>query len=299
MRPGGRARAVRDFVVRDAEGEVGASRSPSSYADLVRLTERGRRVHAGRGEQVIVADAPDDAPLRLRFARRGGILGPLLAERHLRDAGVLRELAIWEHLACANVPTPAVRFAAAWREGGFRRGVLATVDLPDSVDARALLSHDEFIPIRVEAARAAGRTLRTLHDAGVIHGDLHLGNLLFEPVAGPSGQGRAAGGWRCLLVDFDRARRRDALALADRLSDFLRLARSVEKHGLAARLDEPVVDAAIEAYCDRDPALRQAIERRWPRVQYRLWRHRLAWTLERRLPFARAREVPAERRSIS
>src|SRR5690606_8774787 len=81
---------------------------------------------------------------------------------------------------------------------------------------------------RVAAWRAAGALLRRTWDAGLLHPDLNLGNIL---IAGDPEDPRA---W---LIDLDRARLSGDMSAGDRVAMQRRLNRSREKleaqHGQA------------------------------------------------------------------
>ena len=69
--------------------------------------------------------------------------------------------------------------------------------------------------------REAARQVRSLHDAGIDHADLHLKNILL----GHAREGAAA----VTLIDLDKACERDPKTLGFRLANLKRLARSARK----------------------------------------------------------------------
>ena len=277
----------RRFRIRVASAirEAPGPRALRTRDDLERLFEGAERLRAGRGGQLRVEAPGWPGALRIRPARRGGLLGPLLGDRHARPDRILGELTVWEALGAAGVPTPEPGFAAAWRAGLGWRGVFASREHPEAVDGLRFLRRERDPARLVGAARAAGESVRRLHDSGHLHGDLHLENLLFETPAARPGDAAPF----CLLVDFDHARRVGELTPELRLREGLRLWRSVEKHALGATVSREIRDAAIDAYCGRDAALRQRLAALWPHARRRLWRHRFAWTLARGLRVLRER----------
>lgn len=232
-----------------------------------------RPVPGGRAEHRLLALPGSDRWLRLRPARRGGLLGPWLGDRFLTPRRTLRELALWLALDARGIAIPTPMAAIASRRGLFWHCHFAALDRPAARDGRAFLASASAASIR-SAASALGRALRRLHDAGVLHGDLQLRNLLVEE------DGAAT---RVLFIDFDRARRRAQVSPRARRAEWLRLARSVEKLGLAARVDPRAHAALIAAYCRGDRGLRRSLLRpsRWARLDRA--RHRLAWRLSRSL----------------
>ena len=288
-----RRSAGRAFVVHWARGVPSAERDAlalHTLGDWERLLEASRQVLVGRGVQHLVATRSESAPIRIRLARRGGVLARVLGDRHLGPARIEREFVTWERLADAGVPTPDLCFAVSWRDGAFWRGAVATRDRGEARDGVALLDGERDDITLVDAARAAGETLARLHEAGFVHGDLHLGNLLFERrTKAPGRRVSSDRVWRCLLVDFDRSRRLRRDALGDRARDAARMLRSLEKQQRTSALPRPALDAALDAYCDGDEALRRALVAYWPRARRAIWRHRVAWWLGRLGRHARGR----------
>lgn len=241
------------------------------------LDQAGTRIAGGRGPQRHIPCVSWGGALRVRSGRRGGWLGPLLGDRYLAPTRVLREFGLWLELRAAGVDLPQPAFAASRRHGLFWRSKFASVDLPEAIDGRALLESEGSGRELHAAAAAAGKALRSLHDAGVLHGDLHLRNLLFERTDNPHP------GWRCRLIDLDSASRRRSPSPRERLRDGLRLARSLEKTGFGDAWTPRVQAAGLAAYCRRDRDLRRDLLGATRRERARLRRHRLGWRLRRLL----------------
>ena len=137
-----------------------------------------------------------------------------------RVAGVVVRLA-------ARVPVLDVVGAVVLRATTGWRGFLLSHEVRGAVDLQAFLyapqAHAEW-PV-TEALAAAGRAVRTLHDAGVSHADLHPKNLL---LAGRTGE--------ILVIDLDRARAFDGLLPdEERLTNLVRLGRAVGGQTSTAR----------------------------------------------------------------
>ncbi len=241
----------------------------SRARDLDALDRAGTRIAGGRGPQRRIPCQSWGGALRVRSGRRGGLLGPLLGDRYLAPTRALRELGLWLELRAAGVDLPRPAFAASRRHGLFWRSKFASVDLPEAIDGCALLEAEGSKTELKAAAAAVGDALRSLHDAGVLHGDLHLKNLLFERKE----NGQA--GWRCRLIDLDRASRHPSLSPRARLRDGLRLARSLEKTGFGAAWTPRIQAAGLAAYCRRDRNLRCDLLGETEHERARLRRHRL------------------------
>lgn len=226
----------------------------------------------GRGPQRLVDLPGSAAPLRLREARRGGALGGLLASRFLSPRRVGRELALWLALRGRGAPLPVAVAALSRRRGLLWECYLGTLDRGESLDGLAWLRESPSQSELQAVASALGTALRRFHDAGGLHGDLNLRNVLVE--SGPEGV-------RCLLIDLGSARlARDATA-QQRLRDWLRLERSLEKRGFGRILDRRLRARALAAYCAGDRKLREALLAAHPGGRRHLLRHRLAWRIER------------------
>jgi predicted MPP superfamily phosphohydrolase len=275
-----RTRLAPDFA--NCAGAV-ALRTPE---DAASLWSEGHAVRGGRSAHRLLPAAIWGKTLRLRPARRGGILGPLLTEHFLRPDRILSEFDLWLELRKSSVPIPEPAFAISHRRGATWRSAIAIVDRPNAVDGLGWLeSESRSISEVIAATKSAARALRALHDAGVLHGDLHLRNLLFsEPSSNTTAEATAA--VECQLIDFDRARRVARISPADRLKEWMRLARSLEKTGHTAYLTPRLRASALAAYCGGDRELRRAMRAGYAREIRRLRRHRLGWRIRKLLPVA-------------
>jgi len=262
-------------------GAAAVARNPAA------ILEPAERVPGGRGPHRLLPARDWGTKVRVRPGRRGGLLGPLLGDRYASPEPCLREHALVVALAAEALPVPTPVFAAAWRSGWGWRCAVATVEREGAVDLAGWLDGGPSAQERRAAARAVGRTLKRLHDAGVTHGDLQLRNLLLEPDS-------AAGAPDCLAIDFDRARRGPSLRPAARMREWIRLERSFHRTGRDAFLTPRIRAAALAAYGGSDRGLRRAMLDRLPRERARLRRHRLAWRL--RDLFSRPRRSPAPAR---
>lgn len=180
------------------------------------------RVLRGRGRLYSIP-GPDGRWV-VRHYRRGGAMARLLDDRYLRlgTPRPLRELRASRALRARDIATPEVLAAAVYPAGAFYRADLATREVPDSRDlAEAAFGPDPLAPLeRAAAWRAAGRLVRELHDAGVIHPDLNLKNILLEWTIRPP---------RPHVLDLDRCRVVDRLPGWRRRRMLRRLARSRAK----------------------------------------------------------------------
>lgn len=242
---------------------------------------RSTRVRGGRGPHHLIALPGTDGVLRLRPARRGGLLAGFLSERFLSADRIERELRLWLALAEVGVPLPTAVAALARRHGLFWSCHFVTIERPIARDGLAWLRAAPARPALDAAARSLGHGLRRLHDRGVLHGDLHLANLLIE------GEDRQT---RCAFIDLDHARP-SAPTPAERMAELARLARSLEKHGLEDAVPPRVRAGVVSAYCGGDAVLRRALRASRRRERRRLARHRLGWWIAARWTKPGARGV--------
>ncbi|MBK7948686.1 MAG: hypothetical protein IPK00_08055 [Deltaproteobacteria bacterium] len=259
------------WVARELEAVVEALGFGDALTFRAALAD-GRLVEGGRAPHRLLALPGRVERLRVRPARRGGVFGGLLGGRYLSPERAPRELALWLSLRRRGVPLPTPVAAIASRRGGLWSCHFAALEREGARDGRAWLAAAPSPRALRLAALAFARALRRLHDAGVVHGDLNLRNLLIE------GEGDALA---CLFVDLDHARARAVVSPRDRLAELARLARSLEKLGLADRVDARLRARVVVAYCGSDRTLRRALLASQGREQRRLARHRIAWRAAR------------------
>lgn len=206
---------------------------------------------AGRGVAYHIA-APGsytDERWVVRHYRRGGFIARFLHDRYL-DSGPrrpVRELIASGRARARGVATPEVVAAIVYPVGGWYRADIATRYLPDSRDLAAHLFGDDDVERRRAAMRLAGALMRSAHEAGVVHNDLNLKNILISAHGGDA---------RAWLLDLDRAVvMRDAAAKFERDLMLRRFARSLRKFERLKRrkLNDGEREAFAEAYATTQP----------------------------------------------
>mgnify|MGYP005847339499 CR=1 FL=1 len=188
---------------------------------------------------------PDGGEGLLRESCRGGWAGRVLRRHYLL---VNRPRWEWQvHLRAWQLGLPTVEpLGVRWRwEGPLCAGMLAT----RYAQGWSLARWVEMTPeaeARREGLRRAGAAVRRIHDAGLLHVDLQIRNLLVTPAGD------------ILLLDWDRGRDRGRPATrAERSHGVFRFRRSTEKAGWSSDLFE----AFLEGYGDFRPVWR--VERLW------------------------------------
>jgi 3-deoxy-D-manno-octulosonic acid kinase len=228
----------------------------------------------GRGPTALLALGPGAPRLHLRRLLHGGLLGPLLGGGFLGISRPVSELAVTQRLRDAGVPVPRPALVLARRRlGPLRACAVGTVFEEETVDAAELLAGAPERGRMLRAAAAAGRAVRRFHDAGGRHADLHVKNLLLRE------RGDAS---ECLVIDLDKARIASDPTPAERMSELMRLFRSLVKRGLLARVGPRGCARFFSAYCGDDRRLRAAMWRRVPAELRKVELHRVGYRASRR-----------------
>ncbi len=221
-------RDVLDFV-------SDAVRAAGTLYDFA-LAQPDAETIAGRAT-IYVIPGPGDSRWLVRRLTHGGFLAPLTGDRFLRlgTPRPFRELLLSQVLRDMGVPTPAVLAAAVYRSGPIYRGEVAREEIFGAEDLGAtLFARPQRTPSqRLAALAAAGRLVGSLHQAGVVHPDLNLRNVLLEWCDGAP---------RAYILDLEKCRRLPQTSARQRrlmLSRFRRSARRFqERTGLRISADE-------------------------------------------------------------
>ncbi len=224
---------------------------------------------AGRTSTAVVALPGQTSRLHLRPLRHGGMLGGLRGGALLGLRRPLRELAATARLHRAGAPVPEPVLVAGWRlRGPFWSAVIGTLHLEQSLDGVSLLRADPS-PVRLlRAAAAAGRAVRSFHDAGGRHADLHVKNLVFR-------EGDAVtDAW---VVDLDKARASRVPGARRRALELMRLYRSLLKRRLLEPVGERGCARFLAAYVGGDRELRRALRSHLRREKLRVALHALTY----------------------
>jgi 3-deoxy-D-manno-octulosonic acid kinase len=216
----------------------------------------------GRGRAGLLALS--DGPVWGKRMRRGGAAGRLWRDRFPGRERLVRNVTVAEEAVARGVSTPAP-VALLTEEGppGLFRGWLATEWLADVRDLATLLRQRA---VGVEELGVALGAVRAMHDAGVEHRDLNLGNLLLRLSETPP---------RAFVVDLDRARLHgQGLSPALRQASLRRLERSHAKLFGTAGPFGGDGGAWYEAYAGGDAFLSAYLSAGRPAGRLRLAVHR-------------------------
>jgi len=224
---------------------------------------------AGRTRTAVVALPGQTSRLHLRPLRHGGALGGLRRAALFGLRRPIRELAATARLHGAGAPVPEPVLVTGWRlRGPFWSAVVGTLHVAQSLDGVSLLDAEPS-PVRLlRAAAAAGRAVRSFHDAGGRHADLHVKNLVFR-------EGDAA--TEAWVVDLDKVRVSRVPGARRRAVELMRLYRSLLKRRLLGRVGERGCARFLAAYVAGDRDLRRALRPHLRREKLRVALHALAY----------------------
>ena len=223
----------------------------------------------GRAQTAVVELPGQPQRLHLRSVRHGGLLGALWRGTLWGAERPMMELAANQKLLAAGTPVPEPALVVCWRVlGPFFRAVVGTVHVEHSIDGVALLDDSPSNERILRAASAAGRATRRFHDAGGRHADLHVKNLLFRE------HDASTEAW---IIDLDKARVTPTPAVSRRMSELMRLYRSLVKRGYAQQVGRRGVARFLSAYQGGDRSLRAAMRARLPREKALLAVHALTY----------------------
>jgi 3-deoxy-D-manno-octulosonic acid kinase len=212
---------------------------------------------------------PSGARRVLKQLRRGGWVGPLWRDRFLGARRLLDNLRLPLEALSRGVATPRP-VALLIVEGPLRffRGWLAVEEITDARDlASRFVSASP--PSRAGLVRVMS-LVRRMHEVGLEHRDLNLGNLLLSDGAGRDGA--------AYVIDLDGARLHDRpLPFARCQQALRRLERSFVKLLGPTVQDDEARGWIYECYAGTDTELAGRLER--GRAVGRLWLriHRLGW----------------------
>ncbi|HEX9428517.1 MAG TPA: lipopolysaccharide kinase InaA family protein [Candidatus Polarisedimenticolia bacterium] len=190
-------------------------------ADLL-LAGRGRREkRAGTGRGALMQLDLGGAPAIGKRALHGGLAGPLLGGLYLGSRRIVAQLNAAVRLDERGIPTPDV-LAVGWRPAlpGLTAQAILTRAIPGALNLYEAVQHDAPWRRRRGILSQAARLVRAMHDAGFLHADLNVTNLVL---------GGTAEGDRIHVVDLDKGRFVAAPGLSQRAGNLGRLARSHRK----------------------------------------------------------------------
>jgi len=271
-------KGFRLLVARDYADRVSAE-GLTDAAGFDRLMSTARCVPGGRSSNRILESSGD--PIRLRPSRHGGILARWLGDRFVSPDRPFREFRTWTVLRERGVALPTPIVAVSRRRGFLWQSAFGSLDRVGACDgAQWLEAQPDATELRM-ACMAFARSLRLFHDAGGLHGDMHLRNVLVESADDKNPDNPSI---RLIFIDLDRTRIVRTPSARQRFQELMRFARSLEKAGRADLLSSRYRALCLSAYCAGDRQLRRSMLLWSPSEARRIRRHRLGWWLGKRIP---------------
>ena len=241
-------------------------------ADVLFSEAGGGTARAGSGRGPMARFVLAGRPAVGKRALHGGLLGPLLGRLYLGRRRALDQIRTALRLERAGVATPAVLAVGSARAfGPFCAQAIVTRRLEG---AQNLYEEACLAPERGrrgDVLLLCAGLLRRLHDAGFLHRDLNVSNLVLE--RGPAGE-------TLHVVDLDRGRFRRTVSARERLGNLARLLRSYEKWIAGrVRLSRREELRFLRDYAGRDRTLARFLAEGLARYRSRLGLRRLRWRL--------------------
>lgn len=165
----------------------------------------------------------------IRTCRRGGLVRRLFKDAYPFSNRPLREFRVHLYAYSRKLPVPEPLGVFWERKGIAFRGAVATREIEAVTLFTALKrlqsNAGRFEPLLIHA----GRAVRHMHELGICHADLQLGNILVTHTG-------------IHLIDLDKARVFPKLSTLRRARNLLRLRRSLGKNGFPPELFERILD---------------------------------------------------------
>jgi hypothetical protein len=263
LRPDG-ARAL--YVAAPVESDVYA-RGLHAWDAWDRALASGSAA-SGRGATALL-DGASGARWRMKAMRRGGRLAGIWRDRYPSVRRLVATLSASAEAQARGVPTaPPIALIVEAGPFGFARGAMAFEEIEGSEDlARRVVRNDAT---RADVVATIG-AVRAMHDRGVLHPDLNLGNVLLRS--------RADAPPEAFLIDFDRATFTPGpLLFAARQAALRRLERSCAKlTGAPGPWGPGSEDLWYSTYAGDDVDLAGRLARGRPLGRLALAVHRVGW----------------------
>jgi len=217
----------------------------------------------------------DGTRMVLRQYSHGGLLRAITGKLYFVGARSFRELALTEEIRSCGISTISSIGAIHHRIlFPFYQAYFLSLEIPRAIDPIQYFQEmgarptRENLSLKRNTIRSAGLLIRQFHQAGFLHGDLQLKNILIE-------------GDQLLLIDFDRSYRRPNLSIQEKMRNLLRLNRSAEK-----RIQEGLPLTRTDrwrfflAYAGDDRRIQEAMEKALQTYSLRLLFYRLGWAIQ-------------------
>ncbi len=174
----------------------------------------------------------------IRHYYRGGLIGAwILGDLFLDFTRPINELIVTEQARAKGVSVPEILGLVINRVGGvFYRAEIILKEVPQTQNLNEMFSglmaqraSPEVLRLtKLELSKALAGSIRLLHQSGIYHRDLNIGNVLIQKTND--------NGLKAYIIDFDKSKRFDDLRFKKRIQNLIRLNRSVEKWGWSGKI---------------------------------------------------------------
>jgi 3-deoxy-D-manno-octulosonic acid kinase len=257
------------YLVREGEHEAVRVMGLSHLATVRKMLVEGRPSGRGRVFDVMPRKKQSFQPLVLKQVLHGGLYGRMNRERHTGPGRLLAELSVTEKARDRGVPAPEIAYLS-WTRQRFPSLFLATFRVPGSRDLERALTAEPTGRERNLTLAAAARAVREMHDAGLVHADLNLGNVMVTEFAGdPEG----------FVLDLDGSWFPAELTETHRAWNLARLLRSLEKSDIAGRVNLRERVGFLREYCGGTGSRYRELKALIARRSRLFFIHRFGWRL--------------------
>ncbi len=247
-------------------------------ADFILRGPGARHAAAGSGRGPLARLMLAGIPAVGKRALHGGLLGRLLGGLYLGRRRALDQLRAASRLARAGVSTPEILAIGSRRAAGlFYAQAIVAREIAGARNLHRLAGERLPDARRRDILEKTAGLLRRMHDAGFLHADLNLANLVLGD--GPAGE-------TVWVVDLERGRFAGEVPAGGRIRVLARLLRSCEKWVAVPFRPTPREEVRfLRFYARGERVLLRELVMRLSRFRRRLLVRRLSWRL---LSFARS-----------
>ena len=179
--------------------------------------------YEGRGPFSLIQTSPQQI-FRIRPYLRGGWIRHLNRDLFWGSKRPYQEFRISLQAYKSGIPT-AEPIAGVVRKSpmglGLYRGYWVSREISNTKNLFHFLKSNPTFKKKRESLSQVALAVRKMHDIGIFHADLHLGNVLIQEDGDPL---------PIYLIDFDRARIQSPLSEKDRKANLIRFYRSAYKY---------------------------------------------------------------------
>ncbi|MCH2187980.1 lipopolysaccharide kinase InaA family protein [Myxococcota bacterium] len=223
----------------ETSGRAAGLPTPGSVEKWLSVGPTPPGLRAGRAPTRVESLAGSSERVHVRRSLHGGWLAPLWHGYRGGLGRLRREIRLTALLRKQGAPVPQPAFVVAARKGLLWRAAFCTVHIEGALDAIQFL---ESLPDQhsiQQAAAAVGQAIAQVHQLGLLHPDLHLGNLMLR---------QENGEFRAWIIDLDGARLARRLSEKQRRRQLKWLERSVAKRSFTQRIGSLERQVFLQAY---------------------------------------------------